>query len=386
MAKISYNNGEWAEVYIFFKVIADRRLYTADASFNPIKNVYLDVLGVLREEKEGEIYNYKTGDVVTILLNHEVVGRLPVSEFHRYKDILWKLLENNTSTTFSSEEIEEFLTKLHIEKPKSPAKNVSDFCGGTVDIVIETKDRSGVNRILGFSCKSDIRSSSTLLNASGDNTNFIYEVTGPMDDAKMEHFNNLFNLKIRKGLEKLEIATSKRMQYLIDEGCDLVFIAPARDLARKNLIKCGGKEMPAIVGGMLRKFYFENQAGATSIDDCITYLAENDVAEYEFDYNELLTTYRGKVAQLLLCSFTGMRLGSPWDGRQAVNGGYIVVKNDGDVVAFHSTIADEFKDFLVAKMVMEGPSHSRHKDMVIYKENDRYFLKLGLQLRFTLNR
>lgn len=46
MSKLTYNNGEWAEVYIFFKVIADRKLYTADAAFNPIKDVYLDVIRV----------------------------------------------------------------------------------------------------------------------------------------------------------------------------------------------------------------------------------------------------------------------------------------------------------------------------------------------------
>ena len=74
--------------------------------------------------------------------------------------------------------------------------------------------------------------------------------------------------------------------------------------------------------------------------------------------------------------------GSPWNGRQEVNGGYIVVKNNGNVVAFHSTIADEFKDFLVAKMRMESPSHSRHKDMVIYKDGDRYFFEIGTPIAF----
>lgn len=120
------------------------------------------------------------------------------------------------------------------------------------------------------------------------------------------------------------------------------------------------------------------------MSDCVSYLADKDVADYGFE--DLEDTYRAKIAQLLLCTFTGMRLGASWNGRQEVNGGYIVVKNDGDVVAFHSTIADEFKDFLVAKMLMESPSHSRHKDMYIYKENDRYFLKLALQLRFSLSR
>lgn len=384
MATLSYNNGEWAEVYIFFKVIADRKLYTADASFNPIKDVYLDVLGVIREEVEGKVINYKTGDTVTILLNHEPIGRVPVSEFVKYQNILWKLLEENTATTFTSEEVEQFLNSIHIFNPKSPAHIVSRFCGGTVDIVIETKDRSGVNRILGFSCKSDLRASSTLLNASSDNTNFIFEVTGDMDDEKMENFNNIFKETQRKGETCYDIATADRMQYLHQIGCDIQFVGTAKNDARANLVKCGGMEMPAIVGGMLKKFYFENLSGPTSVEDCIDYLAGNDIVGYGFD--DLQNTYRGKIAHFLLCTFTGMRLGSPWNGRQEVNGGYIVVKNNGDVVAFHSTIADEFKDFLVAKMRMESPSHSRHKDMVIYKDGDRYFLKLALQLRFTLSR
>ena len=142
--------------------------------------------------------------------------------------------------------------------------------------------------------------------------------------------------------------------------------------------------MPAIIGGMLKKFYFENLAGPTTMEDCVDYLAENDIAGYGFD--DLKNTYHGKIAHFLSCIFTGMRLGSPWNGRQEVNGGYIVVKNDGDVVAFHSTNTDELKDFLVEKMRMESPSHSRHKDMGIYKKGDRYYLKLALQLRFTLSR
>lgn len=384
MSTLSYNNGEWAEVYIFFKVMADRKLYTADAEFNPIKDVYLDVLSVIREEVKGEVYKYKTGEHVTILLNNEPVGLVSVEDFIEYKNLLWKLLEENTKTTFSSEEIENFLNSIFIFNPKSPAQIVSKFCGGTIDIVIETKDRSGVNRILGFSCKSDLRTAATLLNASGENTNFIYEVTGPMDDKKMEHFNTIFKEVTRKGEICYDIATSDRMQYLHDIGCNIEFVSPAKCLARTNLIKCGGKEMPDIVAGMLKKFYFENLSGQTSMNDCVSYLAEKDVADYGFE--DLQDTYRAKIAQLLMCIFTGMRLGAPWNGRQEVNGGYIVVKNGGDVVALHSTIADEFKDFLVAKMHMESPSHSRHKDMYIYKENDRYFIKLALQLRFSLSR
>lgn len=384
MATLSYNNGEWAEVYIFFKVMSDRKLYTADAAFNPIKDVYLDVLSVIREEVAGKVFKYKTGDTVIILLNNEPIAKVPVSEFIKYKDLLWKLLEQNTDTTFTSEEVEQFLNSIFVFNPKSPAQIISKFCGGTVDIVLETKDRSGVNRILGFSCKSDLRTAATLLNASGDNTNFVYEITGPMDDEKLNQFNNIFKQVKRKGQICYDIATTDRMQYLRDIGCDISFVNTAKELARENLVKCGGLEMPIIVAGMLKKFYFDNLSGQTSMEDCVEYLAENDVVGYGF--SDLKGTYRGKIALLLLSTFTGMRLGASWNGRQDVNGGYIVVKNNGDVVAFHSTIADEFKDFLVAKMLMESPSHSRHKDMYIFKKHGKYYLKLALQLRFSLSR
>ena len=38
--------------------------------------------------------------------------------------------------------------------------------------------------------------------------------------------------------------------------------------------------------------------------------------------------------------------------KSEVNGGYIVVKKDGDVVAYHSCIADEFKNFLMEKYII----------------------------------
>ncbi|MCC8038608.1 MAG: HpaII family restriction endonuclease [Bacteroidales bacterium] len=223
----------------------------------------------------------------------------------------------------------------------------------------------------------------TVVKGSGEHTNFVFEVVGEMDDEKMGRFNGMFHETEVKGERRRHVATGRRMGYLRELGCDIRYVGEAGPNARANLIKCGGLEMPLIIGGMLKKFYYENLGGFTSMEDCVDYLAERDVAGYGFD--GLRDAYYGKVANFLLCSFTGMKLGTPWNGRQEVNGGYIVVKNNGDVVAFHSTIADEFKDFLVRKMRMEGPSHQRHGDMVIYREGDRYLLKLGLQARFVLH-
>lgn len=324
--------------------------------------------------------NIQEANIVFENIDREELFRVSSTKFISEAETLLKTLNEKPVSTHSIGKVEK---QAFMDRIFCTSLNASSENKRIINIIFYDQ-RTKRNSNLGSGINSNLDVDSTLLNASGDNTNFIYEVTGPMDDEKMEIFNNIFKETRRKGQICYDIATTDRMQYLHDIGCDLSFVNTAKPLARENLVKCGGLEMPIIVAGMLKKFYFDNLSGQTSMEDCVEYLAENDVVGYGF--SDLKGTYRGKIAQLLLYTFTGMRLGSKWNGRQEVNGGYIVVKNNGDVVAFHSTIADEFKDFLVAKMLMESPSHSRHKDMVIYKDGDKYFLKLSLQLRFSLSR
>ena len=140
--------------------------------------------------------------------------------------------------------------------------------------------------------------------------------------------------------------------------------------------------MPLIVANMLKAYYFEGegQAANSSIEYALDYVVRNNSAEYEFD--DTASMYRRKIGTLLYDMFTGMRLAKAWDGRSSVNGGYIVAKDDGDVVAYHSCMADEFKDFLIHQLGFESPSASRHQYMQIYKDNGKYYLKLNLQVRF----
>ena len=223
------------------------------------------------------------------------------------------------------------------------------------------------------------------INASGDNTNFEYEIVGDFDDEKMNAFNGMFHEVTKKGVTKYEVATGDRMRYLKECGVDLRFVNPVKDVARQNLVRCGGMEMPKILGGMLKYYYFECGAASVGVEDAIKHLADTDYVGYGFD--DLYDTYRVKIANLLYAMFTGLRFSKPWSGRSDVSGGYIVVKRDGDVVAFHSCIADEFKDFLIDKLKFEGPSCTRHKYMEIYKKDDgKYYLKLALQFRFKLKK
>lgn len=227
-------------------------------------------------------------------------------------------------------------------------------------------------KILWIDCfNALIECESTTLKTDGDGAEFMFEVKGNIDDAKMEHFNSQFKAS----------ACKERMEYLKSVGCDIQIIGATKEEARMSLIMCGGIEMVTILGGMLKKFYFDNLCDATSMEDCVEYLAAHDVANYGFD--DLSTTYRIKIGQFLLSAFSGMRLDTPWDGREEVHGHYIVVKPDGGMEEFHSPFACEFRDYLVANMRMERASLPH---MAIRKAGSRYLLPLPLQLRFNLNR
>ena len=72
--KLSGNKGEWSEIYIFLKLLHDGRVYAADKDMNRLATVYLNILKILREETPGFLYEYNTGNPITIDLNGSNVG------------------------------------------------------------------------------------------------------------------------------------------------------------------------------------------------------------------------------------------------------------------------------------------------------------------------
>ena len=374
---LSGNRGEWSEIYIFLKLMNDGKIYAADKDMRRLVSVYLNIIKIIREENPGLVYEYKAGNPVKIYLNHSDVGPdTNTSEFNRMKKKLWDLFRKYPRGNITSTEVEDFLRGIHIGKLKAPAVSNSTFFGGTEDIVMEVSDyRTSITSTVGFSCKSDFSGKATLFNASKDNTNFRFEIINGCNDVIMNDVNSTFD-------NKNHIAVADRIKKMKDYGLDVVFDDQIKDSAKRNLVMSGGMETPLIVAGMLKNYYWEGngEAAHSSIAEAINYVANNNPAGYVFD--DLTDMYRTKVAKLLYDMFTGMRLSKSWDGRASVTGGYIIVKDDGDVLAYHTTLMDEFKDFLVEKLGFETPSNSRHNAMQIYKQESKYYINFNLQIRF----
>lgn len=127
------NKGEWSEMYIFFKLISDKRVYVADKDMNRLKDVFLDIVSIIREEQAGKEYRYYTGDTVKITLNGKDIKNLDSSLFAENAVRVWKMItDNKGNTTFTDDDIQAFLESIFIHNITAPAQKKNDYFGGAV--------------------------------------------------------------------------------------------------------------------------------------------------------------------------------------------------------------------------------------------------------------
>ena len=92
--------------------------------------------------------------------------------------------------------------------------------------------------------------------------------------------------------------------------------------------------------------------------------------------------YEHKFKEFLCAKALGLDPSRPWNGTDDANGGYIVAKSNGEVLAFHIYNRDKFKEYLLDNTQFERGSTTRHHYASIYEENGHMFINLNLQIRF----
>ena len=165
------NKGEWSEIYVLLRLLADGKIYAADSDLNKLEDVFFPIIKIIREESKGEVKEYKTGEVISIYLNGSKVKELTSDEFMKESKYLLNEIKNKSSKgAFSIESTQSFMDKILCYKLSAPATDKSDITVKIVDI------NTGYSPTVGFSIKSELGSSPTLLNA-GQTTNFIYKIS-----------------------------------------------------------------------------------------------------------------------------------------------------------------------------------------------------------------
>lgn len=211
-----------------------------------------------------------------------------------------------------------------------------------------------------------IRIKDFLLLSSGA-TNFTYRIEGvELTDAQIVEINSINTKgKIRDRISKINDFAGK----LIFAGVD----SPVFD---SNLVMIDSN-MPEIVSALLLLYF---SGDGSRLNQLANILQDNNPIEYDTSRNHKFYEY--KIKRLLCDAALGMTPSKIWDGHYEANGGYLVVKEDGDVLCYHIYNRNEFEDYLLNTSYIDTPSSSRHGFGTVEVVDGKQIFKLNLQIRF----
>lgn len=212
--------------------------------------------------------------------------------------------------------------------------------------------------------KTDI--TSTLLNASGATT-FTYEVSGGyIDDNVVDRVNSINGTG----------CVIKRVKAIQQAGAELKFSSIPNSTFDNNL-RMIDSNLPEIIGWMLSDCYAQKNM---NIKEAAERISKDNPLNYNLSQGHDLYGY--KIKSLMVATALGMLPSKAWNGRYEATGGYLVVKNDGDIICFHLYDRNLLEDYLFNNTKFETPSKSRYNMGEVYRIGNRYYFNLVLQIRF----
>ncbi len=353
------NKGEWSEIYALFKLLGEKQVFAGDGNLNKIENLFYPILRVLRNE-QGHNYEYSIEDEIVIVTEDgRELLRKSVNDFLAKAQQLLTIIRTSNGA-FAAQETEQFMYEIGCRQIKAKSVEKAD-----IRIVIHDL-RTGMTPLLGFSIKSQLGDNSTLLNA-GRTTNFSYQIKEiNFSQPEIDAINAInTRAKIRD-----------RVQAIQNKGGKLCFEKIEDTIFCNNLVLLDSR-MPEIIAQLLLEYYSSGNSDLRQITANVT--ARNPLG-YNMTNNNPF--YEFKIKQLLVATALGMVPHTPWRGRYQANGGYLVVKEDGDVLCYHFYDRNLFEDYLFYNTKFETPSTGRHGFGEIYSINGKDYFKLNLQIRF----
>lgn len=396
-----YNKGEWSEPYVLLKLLAEGKLHGANADLEAIPNLFYPLISILRFESgtkysyeyENYIFEHSTNISIVDAQNNTLLS-LPIEDFKVMALALFEEIRSGKGTTFPvSKEIDDFLSAIKIsKKAEKPTKKR--------DITIVVHDeQTGNTPELGFSIKSKLGGPATLLNA-GHTTNFVYRFEGDISltDTEIKSINidlETTTLEKAKGKTPSEKTIKDKAKYgyepfdklkntgeIINQmekrGYSLKFLKTENEIFQGNL-EMFDSNFPFLLSDILIS-NVKKECG-NQMDDVLKYVEENNPLNYNLKNKHPMYSY--KIKNFLTDASAGLMPGVVWEGTYDANGGYIIVKADGELVCYHIYNRNEFQDYLIKNTFLEQGSRFKHGFGFVYKQNDELYINLNLQIRFN---
>jgi hypothetical protein len=355
---ITGNKGEWSEIYALFKILGDKKLVAGNADLEKIEELFYPIIKIIRNESSGKYEYVINGDLVIVSGGHEQL-RIPIKSFtEQAAKLISKIKESSGS--FSMPETEEFMNSVNCWALKANSTTKSD-------ITIVIHDQQIHQSIeLGFSIKSKLGGESSLLNA-GKTTNFIYQITNTTisgnDIKKINSIETKNKIKDRLSSIKLH-------------GGEIQFSSLEQDIFKNNLILIDSF-LPNILGEVIKEFF---SSKLSSVYELSKVISDKNPLNYDTTYSH--SFYEYKIKRFLTDCALGMMPSKVWTGTYDATGGYLIVKEDGDVLCYHIYNRNQFEDYLFYNTKLETASSKRHDFGTIYIADKKQYFKLNLQIRF----
>lgn len=371
---ITGNVGEWSEVYVFFHILSTQRIFPCDASLNPYDYGYpvLEIIRIGKDEEEHFIFNEASlkwhknedsrgFDVEIDPEKCEVAARNFLEELRAAK-------KNGDKGAFRMPQCEAFLGSLGATKFKADPKRKTD-------IKLKISDaRAGATPVCGFSIKSFLGKEPTLFNSTkGDDRNgragsssFVYNVTlDGLNDEMVQELNTL--------------SAELLVREIYKRGGNMTYID---DTIEGSIFRSNLRFIDACMPRMLAEIaVFYRKEDLKNIKEVTEAFASKDIFEFRSHM-----WYRYKMKKMLEASAFGMTAGTPWEGHEDANGGFIVVKPNGDVVTYHIYNRQELLDYLYQGTRFEHCSQSKDRNDYgyIYKDapSNQWRMRLQIQIRY----
>lgn len=361
--QINGNVGEWSEVYTLLKLLGEGKVYAGDQNLDKIKEIVYPIIMIIRQEKDG-VYDYRVSDkdIVITTSDGEELLRLSAVKFLTEAESLLRAINDKPAgaRSFPIARTQAFMDKIHCTSIKASPKDKTD-----IHIVLHDQ-RTKLNSNMGFSIKSQLGGDSTLLNASGA-TNFTYRIACyNFSDEEIESINAI----------STRTKIIDRVHSIRKKGANLIFDHVDNDVFRRNLNMIDNGLAHTIAQLLIEQF----NAGGRMFDELAKALAKTNPLQFDEEDAEEMYVY--KLKHLLTSAALGMMPSKKWNGKYDANGGYLVVKKDGEILCYHFYDKNRFEDFLFKNAYLERGKTHRHGYASLYRESDgQVYFKLNLQIR-----
>ena len=206
-----------------------------------------------------------------------------------------------------------------------------------------------------------------LLIKGSKTTNFIYKIEGV--HFTEDEFNSINEIESKSKIKD-------RIEIIKRASGRFVFMGNESSIFGNNLTLIDSA-LPKILAEIVLQYYTSN---LSTMIDLVNEMTNLNPVNFNLESNHPFYSY--KIKRFLTDIALGMMPSKVWTVELDATGGYLVVKENGEVLCYHIYNRNEFEDYLINNTKLETASSSRHDFGTVFSANNQLYFKLNLQIRF----